>query len=128
MSGSHTTTFLSCNRWALYFTDEVFHSSLILYILSTIYLERIVAEGPGGCQHPHHPPHPVHGDEAPGLLDPLLLLELAGLVVVAHGHGEAAVVGEHGAAVPHVGHPHAAAVVDGEDQGGAWQQSSSISA
>ena len=101
------------------FTDEVFHAQFDS--VSTIYLERIVAEGPGGCQHPHHPPHPVHGDEAPGLLDPLLLLELAGLVVIAHGHGEAAVVGEHPPAVPHVGYPHAAAVVDGEDQGGAWQ-------
>ena len=74
-------------------------------------LERIVSESPGGGQHPHHPPHSVHGNEAPGLLDPLLLLELARFVVVGHRHGQAAVVPEHRPGVADVCHPDIAGVV-----------------
>ena len=81
-----------------------------------VHLEREISESPGGGQHPHHPPHSVHGHEAPGLLDPLLLLELAGLVVVGHGDRQAALVTEHGPGVAHVGHPDVAAVMQGQDE------------
>ena len=65
-------------------------------------------------------PDPVHGHEAARLLDPLLLLELAGLVVVGQGEGDPGLAATHGPGVADIGHPQLAGVKDGQDQGGAW--------